>query len=407
MSWYDDLLPASFRGVEFQYLDTRRGGGRRLALHDFPLREDNFVEDLGKKSKVHRIVGYVLGDNYFADRDALEEALEASGSATLVHPFKGNLTVACEEFNVLETVEEGGIARFEMVFVEAGKQPSPTSSSSTALTAADAGLAQEGLLSQDFGALYVLDGLPGFIRSALSGNVFALVDDLTALVGYPGLLPGMFDSQLQAIMDAVEDPLALGFAIAGFFTDYSSAATGILPVYDPHVSSRGLPLNTDISFGLAAYGSWGADLAPVIGTTPERLQQRADQALFVNLVRGAAVSAMAQLYANTTFVSAADAEAARDQLTDMIDVQATAAGDNGDDVLFNGWMTVFRAVSTDLTSRAQQLPELLNYAFQASLPAVAVSQRIYQDGSRAPELIARNAAPHPLFMPLKIEALAA
>jgi prophage DNA circulation protein len=72
MGWKDNLLPASFRGVAFFYEDTSREGGRRLANHEFPLRDENYLEDLGLRAKVHRIRGYVLGDDYFSDRDALE-----------------------------------------------------------------------------------------------------------------------------------------------------------------------------------------------------------------------------------------------------------------------------------------------------------------------------------------------
>jgi prophage DNA circulation protein len=407
MTWKDDLLPASFRGAEFFYRDVGREGGRRLVNHEFPLRDENFLEDLGKRAKVHRIQAYVLGNDYMAARDALEAALEEEGSGTFVHPLKGNLTVGCPSFTLTERDEEGGIAFFEIVFVEAGSQPSPTSTTSTDNAAWEAGDDQMDLLGGDFASDYSLDGLPGFIRDALAGNVFGLVADLAGLAGLPGLPVGLLTEALAAISAAFDEPEALGQAVPNFFRAYAAGVVEILPVDDPHLTSRGQPPVTDPSYGLASFATWGSDLPVVAGTTPPRIQQKADQAALITLVQGSAVSALAQVYANTQFTSAADASTARDQLSDMLDEQSTIAADAGADIAYNGWLVVLRATSTDLTARAQQLPLILDYRLKNSLPALAVAQRIYQDGSRAPELVARNATPHPLFMPLKLEALAA
>ena len=41
-----------------------------------------------------------------------------------------------------------------------------------------------------------------------------------------------------------------------------------------------------------------------------------------------------------------------------------------------------------------------------SLPALVLAWKLYQDPSRAAELVARNDIPHPSFMPLRFNALA-
>lgn len=407
MTWQDNLLAASFRGIPFLYFDARRRGGRRLVNNEFPQRDDNYVEDLGLKAKTHQIQAFVLGSNYDQDRDALEDALDAAGSGTLVHPYKGNLTVAVEDYTIEESIENGGMARFDIVFINAGSQPSPTSSSNTADQADQAGLDQQDTLAGDFGALYQLQGLPSFIQDALAGNVTGLVNDLTSLAGLPGLPVGGLDGALTAISDAIGIPVELGLAITGFFTSFVGLVADMLPVDDPTFSSRGQPPVADPSYGLAAFATWGGDLPQVPLTTPQRIQQSTNQAALITLVQGGAVAAMAQLYASTNFVSADDAESARQQMDQLVDTQATVAADIGDDTAFNGWMTLYAAVSTDLTARALQLPEIVNLEFGGSMPALVLAERIYQDGGRAPDLISRNAAPHPLFMSRQIEALAA
>ena len=76
--WRGQLLPASFRGVRFLVRQHALATGRRLAVHEFPLRDEAFVEDLGRAPRTFSIAGYVLGDDYFAQRDALIDACEAA-----------------------------------------------------------------------------------------------------------------------------------------------------------------------------------------------------------------------------------------------------------------------------------------------------------------------------------------
>lgn len=420
MTWRDDLLPASFRGVKFLYSSTRREGGRHKVNHEFPLRDANYLEDLGKRAKTHRIAAYVLGAGYMQTRDQLETALDQSGNAVLVHPYKGNLTVGVESYSVEESPEFGGSARFDIVFIEAGTQPSPTSHSSTASAAYGAGANQFGTLSGNFLTGYLLNGLPGFILNALQTVIGILITGLDVLAQNPLLTPGAMAAPIGAIAAAASSPEVLGPAVTACFQAYAAQIVAAIPVgpstgsagsaansADPTLSSRGPDPVIDPTYGLAAFATWGATLPPVIGTTPQRLQQAACQDALVMLVQGAAVTAMVQLFAGSSFPSAADAESARTQVSDLIDAQAVVAGDQGDDTAYGGWMALYGAATNDLTVRAQRLPDLLAYQFADTLPSLAVAQRIYQDASRAPELVSRNAAPHPLFMPRDIEAIAA
>lgn len=137
-SWKDNLVPASFRGAPFFYFDADQAGGRRLAEHQFPLRDTPFIEDLGRRARKYLIVAYVIGDDYFASRDTLIDALEAAGSGTLQHPYRGPLQVYAREYRVSERLEEGRMAVFEIEFIESGLKPSPVSVTDTSSAATDA-----------------------------------------------------------------------------------------------------------------------------------------------------------------------------------------------------------------------------------------------------------------------------
>ena len=56
---------------------------------------------------------------------------------------------------------------------------------------------------------------------------------------------------------------------------------------------------------------------------------------------------------------------------------------------------------------AQQLPQLIGYPRARPPAALALAYRLYQDATRASELVALNDAPHLLFMPTNGKALAA
>ena len=65
------------------------------------------------------------------------------------------------------------------------------------------------------------------------------------------------------------------------------------------------------------------------------------------------------------------------------------------------------AVASDLATRALPLSRLVSFTFARRFPALWMAQRIYQDGSRANEIIAENKVVHPAFVQATIEALSA
>ncbi len=128
-NWRAGLMPGSWRGVPFLCRDTSNPAGRRLAKFEFPDSDQMQVQDLGRAIKTYKLEVYVCGDDYMAQRAALEAALDADGPGTLVHPYKGLLQVYAEAPCLLkELSEKGRAAFFECQFVEAGGAAQPTSS---------------------------------------------------------------------------------------------------------------------------------------------------------------------------------------------------------------------------------------------------------------------------------------
>ncbi|MGU3475637.1 DNA circularization N-terminal domain-containing protein [Methylobacterium sp. D48H] len=119
MSWRDDLRPASFRGVPFYVAANSRTNGRRGFTYEFAKGDRSLDEDLGRRVTRVAVSGYVIGDDYDLQADALEAALNREGGGTLILPTLGRMFMRCEFGPRAERKEEGGIAYFEMAFVDA------------------------------------------------------------------------------------------------------------------------------------------------------------------------------------------------------------------------------------------------------------------------------------------------
>lgn len=400
MAWNDHLLAASFRGISFFYDDTKRSGGRRLVEHEFPLRDDPYVEDLGRKKREHKITGYVIGDDYADQREALETALDDFGSGTLIHPYRGELKVNIRSWTSQEIRDEGRMARFDIDCVETGSEPSPLAMLATTEMSELAAGGSSTQLQLSFILGWAV-GTGGTIAAAVS-----LLDDLTSalskLVAWPGVDTTAFAPLVGNLSDMAIAGASVAAAVSGFFSNYSAAAIATQLPPDETQSSRGLLPVADPSYGLATIANWGATLEPAADD-----QTGLNQNALVALVAGSATVALGQVYARTQFAAQEDADTARDQLADLIDGLATTAADAGDDSGFSSWQALYQTATDDLTTRAKQAPSTIVFYLGNALPALTLAQRIYQDPTRASELVARNDAPHPLFMPATVEALTA
>jgi prophage DNA circulation protein len=406
MSWKDQLQPASFRGVSFFYLSADLEFGRRGVDHEFPFRETGYGEDLGKKTRIYRLRGYVIGDNYFSDRDALLTALETPGSGTLVHPYRGAILVNVRPGRLSERWEEGRIAQFDMVFADAGAQPSPTSATDTAGTAAGKAADANSQLGISFSADFDVLNWPNTVTAAANNLVTSAQAALTGLLATPVAFATNLQGMVSSLTGLVEEPGKLAAQVTNFFNGFVDGITASFDsLIDTTTTSRGPVPIADPSYGLGAVAAWGASLPAINPVTPALAQEAANQAAMIALINGGAAAAMVQVYAATDFASENDAEAARDQITDILDDLSVAASDAGDDAAYASLQLLYQTVTADLTTRGKQLPNVETYTFAEALPALFLAQRLYQDASQAGYLIARNAAPHPLFMPVTIEAL--
>lgn len=120
MGWRESLRPASFRGVRFHIDGRSFSTGRRIHNHEYPKRDQNYPEDMGRASRKWSVEAYVIGDDYMARRDALIAACERLGPGRYTDFWGRSGTAACERCEVEEEQHEGRMCRFRLEFVEAG-----------------------------------------------------------------------------------------------------------------------------------------------------------------------------------------------------------------------------------------------------------------------------------------------
>jgi hypothetical protein len=115
-----DVVPASFKGVQFWCTEADVEGGRRGAEGEFPFGEITAYADLGRKIRVYHLTAVFREDDHVSDASALFTACESPGPGILVHPTRGTQMVACRSCKVSDKLEEAqGESTAELEFVEA------------------------------------------------------------------------------------------------------------------------------------------------------------------------------------------------------------------------------------------------------------------------------------------------
>jgi prophage DNA circulation protein len=380
------LIGASFRGVPFLVEESERTGGRRTVKHEFPLRDDPFVEDLGRRARTFPITGYVIGDNYLADRDALLAALEdAAGPGELVHPYHGVRRAICETLSVKESRGNGGIATFTIEFAETPAQaPVPSvvvdSTGQVGLSAAAALAAAKTDLAQKYSvaglASHALASAEKAITSAAAaikdklGPVITTAQEAAELTGQVALITAEASSLARTPSSIVDQ-----------FVD---AITGLV---DTILAAPGGVMNGLID-------AYSVDLGqPVIPTTSTRERELANQIALTSALRRVFAIEAAKLSPVVPYESIDAALAARDQLTSILDEQAALAGDDTYPALMDLRSQMLAAVPGSKAFAA-----ILDVTRRVPVPSLLLAYQLYGDVDLEADLVARNGIPHPGFV---------
>ena len=407
--WRDRKQGASFRGVPFLVDTDSVPVGRRTQVHEYPQRDQPFVEDLGRRTRQYKFTGFVIGDDFLAQRDRLLTALDTPGAGELVHPWFGRLTVTAGECELSHARDELGMARFNLVFIDGMLEFPAQSPNTRRALAAQAPSLMDSIKGRFNAAMTPVDlarQRTSAVRSALSGAMgFALKflspgttlgSDISGLVSSLMNDPGAFADSLLAGISGLERAFS-GYGSSGSFSRSRAKAETLasLPAAAPVPADPEVATIQAAVVGLvqdAALLDVLLDMAEVpVAVTPG---VSAPAAVDVQLAQqGATVAAGTEV--ETAVPVADDVLAVRDSISEAL---WSVAGESPPEHF--GALSEARVVlDRHLTEVARSGVGLRVYAPAETVSALVLAHALYGDAQRSDEIVARNRVRHPGFVP--------
>lgn len=434
--FFGALQTASWRGVPFGVTGAQLKAGRRTALHEYPFRDDVWVEDLGRAGRRIGVTGFLVQDAaYGGDGDVLAQravmlaACETAGAGELIHPSLGSVRASLLEFDCEEAAERGRVFALRFTFAETGTPEFPALTAATQAQTELSAVAAFAKTAQDFmdqiHRVLVSPPIIGEIeRTArnLVNEAEAITQRATSLVAMVSTLQGEFgrfvgqyvgqfagglktatsvDELIGAGAQAREAVRASGAALtdAASHADFEGMAAATQALVqavrqanpDPHQAVQSL---LALQAATVTQPRATPDLNAVNGAS-------------VNLYRRSAVIALAQSTATYALASIDDAQALRATVCDALDLEIDTAADAAnanEDASYDALRALQAAVVLDLTTRGQSMAAMQTVHTPQPVPLIVLAQRLYQAVGRYDGLLQQAKPIHPAFPPTTFRA---
>ncbi len=424
--WTKTLWPASFRGVPFWVERDNMTTGRRLSVVEFPGADTPFIEDLGGASTPIEITGYLLGDSSDAQIAALEQACFTQGAATLVLPAQGPVQARCEHIKRDRLRDKAGRFGFEAKFVIDGTAPAASSSvpEYQAQLTFDAGQGVVAAAGSFLAGASVVD-YPNWVAD----NVVTATQDAVAGLETIYSQNGVDPAKAAAVKLAVAATPALSPTSLAATTNVSGLYAGLVALYNsaPVAVSGVTGVDPSLASGLvniaaalggamdpaAAASAFAAaadnypDVAPApAGATANRAADAANMQLVARLARLAFLNAYAQALVAQTYETRQDAITARADCVVRFDRELELCSSPDDIAVAQAMIGLRDATVAYLSLAIINAKPVLTVTTPSEWPVLMAAWRLYQDPTRAPDLLTRNAVPTAEFLGASFEALA-
>ncbi|MEM5372842.1 DNA circularization N-terminal domain-containing protein [Paraburkholderia azotifigens] len=429
--FFRSLQTASWRGVPFAVTGSTVKVGRRVALHEYPYRDEVWVEDLGRAGRRISLTGFLLqdaaygGGDVIAQRSALIAACEApdEGAGELVHPSLGRITASLLDFECEERSERGRSFEVRFTFIEAGSEAFPSLSIATQAQTGLSVVAAYAAIAQDFAnrALSFLQtpAIVGEVERAavafvvnaqsITQRATSLVAMVATLEGTYGRFVGEFTAALKQPSTSIAQLIGAGAQARQAVTQSGKALVAAASVVDSAAMASATQslvravqnANTDPHQAIQSLAALQQETQPAIRATAGLTDANA---AVTALFRRSTVIALADSTAGYALSSYDDTQALRSTVFDALDAELTIAADTGDDATFEALGALETAVVQDLATRGESLAGMRDVAMGASLPVIVLAQRLYQDVSRYDKLVQQINPVNPAFAPAAFSA---
>ncbi|WP_141109664.1 DNA circularization protein [Escherichia albertii] len=119
MGWAENLQNASFRGVQFDVLNTDEQISRDHAAYEYPFVDGADLHDLGRRARPFRMTAFLWGEYYEYKLEKLTAALDEGGDGELIHPIYGSVpSVIVTGYSVRHDAESPDSCTVDISFLE-------------------------------------------------------------------------------------------------------------------------------------------------------------------------------------------------------------------------------------------------------------------------------------------------
>jgi prophage DNA circulation protein len=216
MTWADNLLDSSFRGVPMNIMGEDLEAERSLAQHGVPYVDGDDVEDLGRGARIFAMKAVAFGQNYLIELQNILAALDTRGVGELIHPIYGSVQVVSGNYKVSHDASRPDYAEISMRFVErSAREPFFTQQFQFVdvgtLDPDDEETWQEGFLD----LVARVDSLVATVQSWIGGGWTGLIE---RAIGLPGIVLRLQQMRSQ---------------ILGVVSGVASMAGNVGAIFDP------------------------------------------------------------------------------------------------------------------------------------------------------------------------------
>lgn len=385
MAWHDGYLPGSFCGVPFSVKRATTRGGRNTVDHVFPRREETETEDMGRLPDKFTLSIYLLGDDYFDQREKFEDAIKRGSVGVLIHPYRGVHNVRVSgEFTAVEDSSEGRIIRYTVPFAvdRAVKLTVP------------------GTDTKWFARQSKAD-----VLSAAKSNFL----DIFSLAQAPA-------NAIRDARDAMDQGLSVidsAKRIAGSAADFKRQIENTRGRLDALTANLEYLVDS-----FADLADWGIEegtatrdqfrevrrvaefASTLIGGAASNSESTYQAKQVQNLIQQQAIASMVGMIPDVPFTSDADAEDARDNL--FWSMRATMEDESISDDLYAALRDAMKAVYDEVEERILTLPRFRDYESPEVTNTLALMWDFYGSIDEEEAFIERNEIIHPGFVPANV-----
>lgn len=223
MTWADNLLPASFRGIEFDVLSIDDEARRSLARHSYPFTDGTDIEDMGRDARPTSVKAVFYGPGYEARLKEFTEVLDIRGAGPFIHPVFGYVEHAqVSSYRISHDADRPDCCYVSIEFEESGTT-TPFFDRPQASQAADA--VDDAADALEDAAAGVLEAQCGLLNGAAASGEMDALSRVGALRQQAVSFLLTLNAEVRGVITSITDPIG---NVLGFVSDVTALSQSLI-----------------------------------------------------------------------------------------------------------------------------------------------------------------------------------